>query len=497
MQEDFSKYVQSFTMNLPFPAKVSSASTNEKPLRTNKDLVQFRLLESGVLFDDLQQVEQVTETVTEFIKNMNQTGCYNAVQVKLEDQDDDGKSKLHVVLNEKNWYRIYVGGGFKQDGIYNSTGSDGLLPKVQFESSATLLNLSGHLDKTSLSYTVDQTSSASLTLSHDRPLYSLFAEDSPLYETILAMDRGSQFNFNCRAVMDTVDHEWTRSYMEFQRLLSMRISNTAGSMAEMVEGGYAGLDWSLCFRDVIPRRHKSLPYQCDASPEIVSQSGPSTKNSLTWEYRTNGCYTDNRFNPTIGADFHSKIEVAGPPGDVGFVKAEGGVAGHLPLIGGGGLSLHASAASGILQPLTFGGICGPPTVSDRFFVGGPFQLRGFLPAGIGPRAKTGGASAPGGDALGGDIFYTATLAASVPFPTISFLKGTDLRLFGFANVGTLTPMTTSTVSNVLQSTRASVGGGVCMGSSFGRVEATYAVPLRIGPRDARKAVQFGLGFSFG
>jgi outer membrane protein insertion porin family len=192
---------------------------------------------------------------------------------------------------------------------------------------------------------------------------------------------------------------------------------------------------------------------------------------------------------------HAKVELAGPPGDVGFVKAEGGVAGHIPLVSGGGLALHATAASGFLQPITFGGICGPPTVSDKFFVGGPMQLRGFLPTGIGPRAKTGGASAPGGDALGGDIFYTATVAASVPFPTISFLKDTNLRLFGFANVGSLTGMTS--LSNVFQTTRASVGGGVCMGSAFGRMEATYAVPLRVGPRDARKAVQFGLGFSFG
>ena len=493
VQQQFTEYVKSYPINLPFPATVSSASDKNQKLRTNVDLVQHRLLEAGVMFDDLQQVEEVTASVSKFIANMNQSGCFNAVQVKLDDENEQGKSKLQIVLNEKNWYRLYIGGGLKQDGIYQQSAGDGLLPKVQFETSGTLLNLGGHLDKTSLSYTVDQTAATSLSLSHDRPLYTLFSEDSMGYETILSMDKGSQFSFSTRAVLDTVDHEWTRSYKEYQRLLSVRAATNAAGMPEMLEGGYAGLDWSLVFRDIIPRRSTKLPYECDASPEIVAQSGPTTKNSLTWEYRTNGCHTDNRFNPTTGADFHTKLEVAGPPGDVGFVKAEGGFASHFKL--SDSLALHASASSGILHALTFGGLCGAPTVSDRFYVGGPMQLRGFLPAGIGPRAKTGGSTVPGGDALGGDLFYTATVAASVPFPVISFLQKSDVRLFCFANCGTLTGLTS--MHNIVRSTRASVGGGVSMGSPFGRMEATYAVPLRCGPRDARKAVQFGLGFNFG
>lgn len=400
---------------------------------------------------------------------------------------------MRVVLNEKNWYKLYVGGGLKHDGIYQSTG-DTFLPKVQFETSGSLINLGGHLDMTNLSYAVDQTSETSLSLSHERPLYSLLKEDSDGYLALLSMEKGSQFSFTARAALDTIDHEWTRSYKEYQRLLSVRIATASAKMPEMAEGGYAGLDWSFIFRDVVPRRHLKLPYHCDASPEIVEQSGPTTKHSLTWEYRTNGSDTDDRFNPTTGTDMHIKVEVAGPPGDVGFVKAEGGFAFHHSL--SNSLALHTSLSSGILHPVSFGDLCGPPTVSDKFYVGGPMQLRGFLPAGIGPRAKTGGASVPGGDALGGDMFYTATVAASVPFPEISFLRDTDIRLFGFANAGTLTRMPSS-FSHVMQSTRLAVGGGACMGSSFGRLEVTYAVPLRLGPRDARKAVQLGIGVRFG
>jgi outer membrane protein assembly factor BamA len=127
-----------------------------------------------------------------------------------------------------------------------------------------------------------------------------------------------------------------------------------------------------------------------------------------------------------------------------------------------------------------------------------FLARVFVP-------KKGGASCPGGDTLGGDLFYTATLAASVPFPAVAFLRDNGVRCFGFANVGTVSGGGLDDAGvgvvvpflSILQSTRASVGGGVSMATAFGRLEATYATPLRYSPRDARKSVQIGLGFSFG
>lgn len=488
----FQRYLSTYPINLVFPATVMSANPL-KVLRTNTDLIQHRLLEAGILFDGLQPIHEIQPRANAFIENLNQTGCYNAVQFQLDDGDEEGMSKLRVVLNEKNWYRLYVGGGLKQDGIYQNS-RDSIMSMVQFETSGTLINLGGHLDMTNLAYAIDAAGETSLALSHERPLYSIFKEDSMGYLSLLSLDKGSQYSFAARASLDTVDHEWTRSYKEYQRLLSVRIATGPARTPEMAESGYAGLDWSFIFRDVIPRRHVKLPYHCDASPEIVEQSGPTTKHSLTWEYRTNGSDTDNRFNPTTGTDMHVKFEVAGPPGDVGFVKAEGGYARHLPL--SKSLALHSSFSTGILYPVSFGDVCGAPTVSDRFHIDGPLQLRGFLPSGIGPRAKTGGASVAGGDALGGDMFYTATVAASVPLQRIPFLESSDLRLFGFANAGTLTGMTMS-LSHVMQSTRVAVGGGFCMGSPIGRAEVTCAMPLRYGPRDARRTVQWGIGMRFG
>ena len=99
--------------------------------------------------------------------------------------------------------------------------------------------------------------------------------------------------------------------------------------------------------------------------------------------------------------------------------------------------------------------------------------------------------------MGGDFFYTGTVAASIPFPGVQFLSGNGVRLFTFANAGTLTGLDGTPTSSIMKSTRASVGRGLVVGTPMGRLEATYAVPLRYGPRDARRSVQFGLGFSFG
>jgi outer membrane protein insertion porin family len=230
----------------------------------------------------------------------------------------------------------------------------------------------------------------------------------------------------------------------------------------------------------------------------VAQSGSSLQHSIRWEARSNGSWTDDRYQPTVGVDAHIQAEIAGPPGDVGYAKTHGGSALHYPL--SDSVSLHATFAGGMMQPLSYNGLCRSPTISDRFFVGGPMQLRGFLPAGIGPRSKMGGSTTPGGDAMGGSLFYTASIAASI-MPPNRFLADYGIRLFAFGNAGTLVGMTPQQSVDqwirIAQTTRLSAGFGISGGTPMGRVELTYAWPLRYGPRDARRNLQFGFGFSYG
>jgi len=520
--------------------------------------VQYRLLESGLIFEQAssknsqeaavggkgestaaQNLSEVTEKLGEFVRDLNNTGCYDSVQVMLgrsatpvEDSrgGQEGSSitplrQIEVILKEKNWYKLYIGGGIKNNAggvTSNSGGSMGMLPKVQFETTAGLLNLTGHCDTTNLSYTIDQTSIPTFMASHTRPLYACLRNSSPLREFFLGLDQGSKIGCTIRGQVDTVDYEHIRSCRDHIQQIGIRLANTAdgsgtgGGAGGPTEGIYVGVDWTLTHRDIIPRRHISVPYLCDASPEIVSSSGPTLKHSVVSEYKLNGAYVDDRFNPTQGIDSYAGIEVAGPPGNVGFVKCWGGGALHWPIVPTvsgpekkrigllkyalEGLSFHSSLHFGLIKQLTFGGLLpnDVTNIADRFYVGGPHQLRGFLPAGIGPRAETGGASTPGGDSMGGDAFYTGTAAVSIPFPGITFLAKNRARLFGFANIGTLSGLDAAiNVNSFMNSSRVALGGGVSVGSSMGRIEMTFAFPLRYGPRDGRKSIQTGIGFNFG
>jgi hypothetical protein len=592
----WANFINNYPLNILFPAKVSSKDPSKK-LKTDQDLINARLLESGILFEDLQKFPDLQPGVFQFVENLNQSGCFHSVQLQLgrpqaaagtttstgEEEPEIRKGstatattttpihELEVILDEKNWYSLYIGGGFKHDGVEEAStklmsggagggaGANlmgGLLPKAQFETSATFLNLTGALDQTLLRYTVDQTATSSIVMSHERPLFSWFPEGNDIGTALLALPRGSQYTLGVKTVLDTVDYEWTRSYKESQRLISLQLGNNtsggrilntpteAAPTPNVALGQFVvwNWDWTLALRDVVPRKHATLPYAADASPEIVALSGPTMTNSMTYQIRTNGSQVDHRYQPTSGFDWHGKIQVAGPPGDVGFCKVQGGCAVHVPLwtttatpeaisekntpvttmtqppISFHALALHASISGGLLQPLHFGGMCRPPTISDRFFVGGPLQLRGFLPAGIGPRAKTGGSMTPGGDALGGTLFYTGTVAASMAvLPTAlqeyTGSAGGGLRVFCFVNAGTVVGGGGGTMSSssivtkdsiqglpfqaIVNSTRVSTGLGLSLGTPMGRLEATYAWPLRYGPRDARSNLQFGMGFHFG
>ena len=506
-QQQWGAFVQEYPFNILFPATVSSKD-NKRKLKTNKDLINARLLENGILFEDLQSLPQLEMGVARVVDNLTRTGCFERVELQIEKNEDGDIDKQHqhphklnVILEEKNWYSLYIGGGFKHEGLEESLNSPSRLPKAQFECSATLPNLTGHLDQTQLKFTVDQTSTSSLYVSHERPLYAWLADqEGSLVETLLALPKGSQYHLGVRAVLDTMDYDWTRSYKEYQRYIACRLDNSGRvQRPDMAPGYFWGLDWQLALRDVVPRKHPELPYAANASHEIVALSGSSLTHSITWEVRTNGEHLDDRFQPTQGLDWFSKVEVAGPPGDVGFAKAQGGAAVHIPLTPEGGVALHGTCAAGFLQAVNYKGLCKPPTISDRFFVGGPMSIRGFMPAGIGPRSSSGVTSAgvsAGGDSLGGALYYTASLSASMAVPGV--LGDYGLRAFSFVNSGTLVGTTHGIpLQKILNSTRTAVGAGISAATPMGRFEATYAWPIRYGPKDARRNMQFGFGFNFG
>ena len=134
------------------------------------------------------------------------------------------------------------------------------------------------------------------------------------------------------------------------------------------------------------------------------------------------------------------------------------------------------------------------------FQKGPDLVRGFAPSGIGPRDLTPGTNQ---DALGGSMFWGASLEAQTPFyflPKDAGLKGAI-----FADAGSLFnykgPTTWNVTGETLQPTsdnsiRASVGVGLIWASPFGPLRFDYSIPLAKQGYDRIQQFRFGGGTKF-
>jgi outer membrane protein assembly factor BamA len=509
------RFAAGYEFELAWPPSIVHTGTSS--VRTNHELIQYRLIEAGVLTDIPVTTADTVEAAGRFIADLERTDCFQSVQVELggtaaerpqAEEEGEMARTLMVKLREKNWYRLHAGAGLKTDGFLTGQQEqqppDSFLPTADVEISAGLRNLTGNLDKTEVQYTLDTKSVASWSLSHSRPLFSVLPEAAA--NSLLETVRGSQHMFTGRAALDTVDHEWTRSYKEFQRILSMTIANhnlpITSALAVMESQLYWNLEWAIKYRDLVPSRHAAHPYHLTASPEIVSAAGPNVKHSLSAAASWQSEAIDHPLLPSSGTQVQASAEMATPPGDVGFVKGQAVAATHWPVTSL--LSLHGYVSAGYLKSLSFSGLCRPASISDRFFVGGPGNFRGFLPAGMGPRTVPTGSDKNKrrhGDALGGDCFYTVTAMASTAIPeaaaTALPLVAPHIRLFCFGTAGTCANLASCSPLDLFRSTRLSVGVGLATAALGPRLEFTYAVPVRYGPLDGRRRFQFGISFSVG
>ena len=344
VEERFEKammdHLQRYPMELKFPPKISSMEDGR--LRTKPEFIYSKLQRLFVPNQQQKPLGEVTQRLDAAIQELEGTGCYESIQFHLKPNQE-----WNVLLKEKPWYKLYIGGGIKGDPL--SEGGDLQTTKLQAETSIGLRNLTGHCDMTNFTYAVDQTSTPNLQFTHDTPL-SAYIPSTPLALQIKAMT-------------DTLDHTYTRSCRE--RISQVQVALKHHETAQECT-------WTTALRDIMPRRHISLPYTCDASTEIVRQAGPSLKHSLKYS------------NPFL------HMELAGPPGDVGFFKCWFAASRDFLLQPHkNDIQFHMALQGGYLHPISFGGLCpNKNQLSDKFFVGGPNQLRGFLPSGIGPRSKT-------------------------------------------------------------------------------------------------------------
>jgi Omp85 superfamily domain len=507
-QIELQKYFANYIVTLGWPATITTtagadassptSSTSTATRRTNADLVQHRLLEAGVYYEIPIRTEELADATYAFIQNMEASGCFHSVSVELGGVKDhpnnngpQGKRELLVKLNEKGWLKLNAGthlkDSFSNPSLHQQQQvlTNSFMPTAEFNLSAGLRNVAGCLDTTDLEYLIDTHNISTWRLHHKRPLYTLLPSGMMIGDALLQSAVGSQYLFSAEAVLNSLDHEWLSSFRMFQRKLSLMVETPR----RPDNPWHASFEWIVGnYRDLVPRRHPSLPYQLVASKDIVALAGPSFKHSMvaTIEYDNVLLRDTGSGLPLDGLQMRSRTEWALPPGDVGFLKTHIAGAVHW-LLPGSSIAFHNCFTVGYLHPLSNSGLSRPEAILpvDRFILGGTGSLRGFAPGGIGPRS----ASIPHnrlGDALGSNFVYTATSMTSVAPPFDLFGFSSQIRMFGFATIGGCD----------LQSIpRAAAGVGLATQILGPRLEATYSFPLVYGPSDGKRRFQLGISLS--
>jgi outer membrane protein insertion porin family len=216
---------------------------------------------------------------------------------------------------------------------------------------------------------------------------------------------------------------------------------------------------------------------------------------------------DNVRDPSRGFLMTLNQDFAGLGGDAHFLKTIAEARYYQPIMNDltGMLKVSGGYVTG------WGG--GNLLVLDHFFQG-PGIVRGFQPAGIGPRDL----STAQRDALGGSLFWGATAELQFPLPFVPKEIGIKGALFADAgslwNYTGLTTFSSSTLpagfvcpTGTTQQTaslciadtnkiRSSVGVSFIWSSPFGPLRFDYAFPLSKESYDKTQAFRFGGGTAF-
>jgi outer membrane protein insertion porin family len=228
----------------------------------------------------------------------------------------------------------------------------------------------------------------------------------------------------------------------------------------------------------------SLPVRMELAqgPVTVSLVGYSlTYNTL-----------DNVKSPTSGLLAQLKQDFAGVGGDVNFIRTTAEARNYYEVLPDvvGVIKVQGGNVAG------WGGK--DLRMLDHFQMG-PNLVRGFAPAGLGPRDLSSGTN----DALGGTLYWGASVEAQTP---LYFLpKEIGIKLAAFADAGSLWdyrgPTTWSQTGETLtptdsNSVRSSVGIGLLWDSPLGPLRFDFAYPLSKESYDRTQVFRFSGGTKF-
>jgi outer membrane protein insertion porin family len=232
----------------------------------------------------------------------------------------------------------------------------------------------------------------------------------------------------------------------------------------------------------------------EASLAVKSElaNGPAITSLVgyTLSYNT----LDQNKSPTKGLLVEFRQDFAGVGGDVNFIRTSTDL-----------YSYHEVLPDVIGFWHLQGGQIAPWGSRDLrmldHFQMGPNLVRGFAPAGIGPRDLTVGTT---NDALGGTYYWGASLELQTP---LYFLpKDAGIKVAAFADAGSLWnyvgPTSFAQTGEVLTGVdsamhiRSSVGVGLIWDSPFGPLRFDYSFPLTKESYDRVQQFRFGGGTKF-
>lgn len=223
----------------------------------------------------------------------------------------------------------------------------------------------------------------------------------------------------------------------------------------------------------------------DASIYIQDQEGTTVTSAVGQQLEYDR--RNDALNPTSGYLLQFGQDFAGLGGNAKFLRHRVGGTVYYPF----GTDWTGSVK---LEGGNITGLFGEDVrIQDRFFLGGA-SLRGFEPAGVGPRdVKT-------GDSLGGNIFYTASFELTVPLGLPREL-GLTGRLF--SDWGSLYSLDEGSITGVNAKNvedenylRGSVGIGFAYQSPLGPIRLDFAKDVRRLDYDRTEFFRFSFGTTF-
>ncbi len=216
-----------------------------------------------------------------------------------------------------------------------------------------------------------------------------------------------------------------------------------------------------------------------ASRYIREQSGTSVTSAVG--ERLDYDRRDDVFNPTSGYQLRHSVDVAGLGGSQRYIRNKASASFYYPFAIDWVGSVIAEA--GMIEGLGGKDV----SISDRFFLGGR-SLRGFEPAGIGPRDLA------TGDSLGGKRFWSATASLTVPLGLPR-----ELGLLGrvFSDWGSLFDLDRTGPGVADESApRGSVGIGLSYNSPIGPLRLDFSRAVRKEAFDRTEVFRFSFGTAF-